>query len=62
MYDLQKLLLILPPSCAFRNIAGDRGAKQSRRGVRSGGLLAAPFPAGLLSLVAEEEIGLDLIV
>ena len=56
------LLLLLPPRSAFGNVAWDSGAEQFRGGVRGGGLLAAPFPAGLLSLVTKEEIGLDLVV
>ena len=56
------LLLLLPPRSAFGNVAWDSGAEQFRGGVRGGGLLAAPFPAGLCSLVAEEKVRLDLVV
>ena len=56
------LLLFLPQRSTFRNIDGDSGAKQSRGRVRGGGLLVAPFPAGLLSLVAEEQVTLKLII
>ena len=55
-------LRFLRPRSAFGNVAWDSGAEQFHGGVLGGGLLAAPFPAGLLSLVTEEEIGLDLVV